>query len=204
MAASKVGMGKSIGKIVLHGILFLLFSLCVMFVLYQGYTRLVSPEEYLVTAENRFDYQRHYECSGYACAYVLRSLGHETDGLTLYKGFSGKNPDGTLAPGYLWENLRTMGYRSQLLFGSVSDLKYHVSRGVPVVALIRVNTAQPYLHYVAVVGYDKDTFYLADSLPRLTNAEGPHYNRTVSVEEFKQLWTYDDFAVDHIYLTIGL
>lgn len=165
---------------------------------------LSAPKEFMVTSDNYFDYQRRYECSGYASAYVIRSLGGEADGLSLYESFTDKNPDGTLAPGYLWENLRANGYKSSLCIGGVADLKYQVSRGAPVVVLIRVNTYEPYLHYVPVVGYDEEYFYIADSLSTMVNAEDEHYNRRVTVDEFKELWKNNTFAVDNIYITIGI
>lgn len=168
------------------------------------YMFLSTPAEFMVTADNYIDYQKRYECSGYASAFVLRSLGEEAGGLLLYESFTDKNPDGTLAPGYLWENLRAMGYKSSMCIGSVSDLKYTVSRGTPVVVLIKLNTYEPYLHYVPVVGYDEEYFYVADSLSTMVNADGENYNRTVTTEEFRKLWKNDTFAVNNIYLTIRL
>lgn len=125
--------------------------------------------------------------------------------MTLYEQFTDKNADGTLAPGYLWENLKRMGYKSHLLTGSVMDLKYAVSKGTPVVVLIKVNTSQSYLHYVPIVGYDEDYFYVADSLSYLANEQDEEfYNRKIAIEDFKQLWKNDIFFVDNIYITIAM
>lgn len=188
----------------------LLFLLLVLFLAIAGlaafrcYMRFSSPKEYMVTSENYFDYQKHYECSGYASAYVLRSLGEEADGLELYSRFTDKNPDGTLAPGYLWENLRDMGYKCSLRIGNMMDIKYNVSQGVPVVVLIRLNMVQPYLHYVPVVGYDEDYVYIADSLDYMVNEKNENYNRKIPIDEFKQLWKTDTFVVNNIYLKLGV
>lgn len=180
----------------------ILLLLVIVFLLCRIYMLLTTSGEYMITTQNYFDYQKHLECSGYASAYVLRSLGIESDGKELYYSFEDKNPDGTLAPGYLWENLKNMGYNSSLCIGSVTDLKYAVNKGVPVIVLIRVNTSQSYLHYVPVVGYDKDYIYVADSLSYLVNADEPYFNRQIPIEEFKTLWKTDTFAVNNIYITI--
>lgn len=195
---------KKRGRRFLIVILRIVIILLVILTIYRGYMLLVTTGEYMITSDNYFDYQKHYECSGYASAYALRSLGVEADGVELYKGFTNKNPDGTLAPGYLWENLRHMGYKASLRVGSITDLKYTVRKGTPVVVLIRVNMTQPYLHYVPVVGYDKDYIYVADSLSYLVNAEEAHYNRKIAIEDFKDLWKNETFGVNNIYLTIGI
>lgn len=196
--------GKQIRKRVLSVLLLVILILVAAFAIFRGYMHLSTPKEYIITSDNYFDYQNRYECSGYASAYALRSLGQEADGLELYNRFTDKNPDGTLAPGYLWENLRAMGYKCSLRIGSMADIKYNVSRGYPVVVLIRVNTIQSYLHYVPIVGYDEDYIYIADSLDYMVNAENENYNRKVPVDEFKQLWKTDTFVVNNIYLKLGV
>lgn len=200
MSAQKTG-GKKKALWIILGIVGAVLLALIMHTLYLF---IFTPKEYMITTDNYFDYQRHYECSGYASAYALRSLGEEADGVELYYQFEDKNSDGTLAPGYLWENLRRLGYTSGLYFGRVIDLKHAVSKGTPVVALIKVYTDKPYLHYVPIVGYDEEYFYIADSLDYMVNADGENYNRRVSIREFKELWKNDVFFVDNIYLTVGL
>lgn len=170
---------------------------------YKGYIYSVTPSEYMIKSKNYFDYQKHYECSGYASAYALRSLGEDVNGLELYRSFPNKKADGTVAALFLPKNLKTAGYKSSLLFGNISDLKYHVSRGVPVIALIRLNNYQPYLHYVPVVGYDNEYIYIADSLSYMVNSDNESYNRKVPIEEFKELWKTDAFIINNIYLTVN-
>lgn len=193
------------GKKVLAYIGLGMLCLIVILLVYRGYLMITTPKQYMITTENRFDYQKHYECSGYSSAYVLRCLGEEADGVDLYKQFADKNPDGTLAPGYLWENLRRLGYKSHLLAGTVTDLKHAVSKGVPIVVLIKVKPSQKYLHYVPIVGYDETYFYAADSLSYLVNeTESEIYNRRIAIDEFKELWENDTFVLDNIYITIRL
>lgn len=81
----------------------------------------------MITIENYFDYQRKYECSGYASAYALRSQGEDVVGLDLYNRFTDKAKDGTLPAIYLRKNLNNMGYNCRLRIGCLLDLKYAVS-----------------------------------------------------------------------------
>lgn len=199
-------MGKkevSVWKKVLRGIIGVFIILAAAFIIYKVYITIATPKEYMITSENYFDYQHRYECSGYASAYVLRSMGIEAEGVALYESFTDKNADGTLAPGFLWENLRNLGYQSKLLSGTVKDLEYNVSKGTPVIVLIKEKASKPYLHYVPVVGYDENYIYVADSLSYLANEKNQeHYNRKISVNDFKQLWENDIFFMDNIYITL--
>ncbi len=83
----------------------------------------------MITSENYFDYQPHYECSGYSSAYVLRSLGEDTDGLELYNDIYNKNNDGTVAPKNLVEFLSEKGYSVNLCSGTILQLKHEISKG---------------------------------------------------------------------------
>lgn len=159
----------------------------------------------MITNDNYFDYQKRYECSGYASAYTMRSLGVEADGVELYNRFSDKNADGTLAPEYLWQNLKDMGYKSSLRTGSLTHLKHAVSKGTPVIVLIRVRTSQPYLHYVPVVEYDENYIYVADSLSYMVNEkEQELYNRKIAIDEFKELWKNETNPINNIYITLDI
>lgn len=159
---------------------------------------------YMITTENYFDYQKNYECSGYASAYALRSQGEDVKGLELYKSFTNKSKDGTLPAIYLCKNLNDMGYKCSLRIGFVLNLKHAVSNGVPVLAVVRVRENSQYLHYVPIVGYDEEYFYIADSLDYLVTGETEYYNRKISIDDFKELWETDVFMTDNVYLTIRI
>ena len=161
----------------------------------------LAPDTYMITTENHFDYQQHLECSGYASAYTIRGLGDDAEALELYDAIPDKNEDGTVPPSVLKKFLRSQGYRVRLGIGSMDQLKYDVSRGVPVVVLIRQYKNKDYLHYVPVVGYDDEYVYVADSLEKMTNvADEAYYNRRIRVADFKELWsTY----LPNIYLRIS-
>jgi uncharacterized protein YvpB len=65
-----------------------------------------------------------------------------------------------------------------------------VCKGTPIIVFIKVYQNKPFLHFVPVTGYDKDNFYLAESLEFLVNSEGgnDNYNRILPLKEFKKLW----------------
>ena len=77
-------------------------------------------------------------------------------------------------------------------FGTIADLKKEIGNDVPVIVFIKVNRNKNYLHYVPVVGYDEENFYIAESLKELTNANGLLYNCKISIIEFKKLWNTSD------------
>lgn len=196
------GKKKKRRRKVLLTLLCIAVLLAILFVGNRIYLSVTIPKEYMITAENYFDYQKHYECSGYASAYALRSQGEDVTGLELYNQFTNKAKDGTLAAIHLRKNLNDMGYKCSLRIGTVLDLKHAVSKGVPVLAVVRVRKNSQYLHYVPVVGYDEDYLYIADSLDYLVNAESEYYNRKVAIDDFKELWNTDVFMTDNVYLTV--
>lgn len=59
---------------------------------------------------------------------------------------------------------------------------------IPVVLLIRVFPEQRYLHFVPVVGYDEEYFYLADSLSHTIKSNEAHYNRKILIRDLEVLW----------------
>ena len=78
--------------------------------------------------------------------------------------------------------------------GTPDQLCARLREGLPVIALIQEGEA---LHYVAVVGCDSESLYLADSL--CPPAEG--YNRVVSREEFARLQQIGLPGFEEVYIT---
>lgn len=192
------------GRTVWRVIFLILLAGILLFGGFRVYMLAVTSGEYMITTDNYFDYQRHYECSGYAPAYALRSLGVQVTGLELYYSYGNKNPDGTLDVNPLVENLRELGYQSSFHVGTLTDLKYAVKKGTPVVVVIQVDLDRPYLHYVPVVGYDKDYIYVAESLDYMVTGETEHYNRKIEIETFKKLWNNKINSAGNIYITVGV
>lgn len=151
------------------------------------YVLLSTPKQYMVTSDNYIDYQLKYECSGYSAAYVLRSMGEKADGLSIYQNNPYKNNDGTVSPGNLVKFLEESGYKVKLCSGTVMQIKYEVSKDIPVIAFVRTSPQESYYHYLPVVGYDTDNIYVADSLKKYINADEQYYNRVLSETDFEEM-----------------
>ncbi|MBQ9136086.1 MAG: C39 family peptidase [Lachnospiraceae bacterium] len=152
-----------------------------------AYMQSGTPKKYVITTDNYFDYQSAYECSGYSVAYVLRCMGEEADGLTIYQSIPYKNDDGTVTPGNLIKFLEESGYNVTLCSGTIAQIKEEVSKGVPVIAFVRTSPKVNYYHYLPIVGYDEEHIYAADSLHGYVNTDSQYYNRVLSEEDFEAM-----------------
>lgn len=135
--------------------------------------------------DNYFDYQSGYECSGYAAAYVLRSMGEEAEGLTLYQNNLYKNKNGTVFHESLVRFLEESGYKVRLCSGTLMQMKHDLSKGLPIVAFVKTSPQESYYHYLLIVGYDEDNIYAADSLRAYVNADEQYYNRVLAESDFE-------------------
>ena len=151
------------------------------------YILLSTPPKYMITADNYFDYQSGYECSGYATAYVLRSMGEEADGLTLYQNNPYKNTDGTVLPEGLVKFLKESGYKVNLCSGTIMQMKYDLSNGLPIIAFVKTSPQESYYHYLPIVGYNEENIYAADSLRAYVNADEQYYNRILAESDFEAM-----------------
>lgn len=143
---------------------------------------------YIVEGKNRIDIQTEFQCSAFASAYVLRHFGKDTSGIKLYTKMSHKMKNGYVYPKGIKVLLRCYGIRVHYCRGNLSTLKQELQKGHPVIVMIRVWKDKDWLHYVPVVGYDEEYFFVAESLPDLVNCQGNSYNRKIANTEFLQLW----------------
>ena len=150
----------------------------------------VYPANYLIQQNNRIDFQNNTECAAFSTAYLLRHFGMEADGEALYKYFPSKTRAGNVYPKGIRSVLRKRGLKTNYYKGTIDTLKYEVSKGNPVIVFIKVQEDRNNLHFVPVVGYDKEYIYLSESLRHLVNCENERksYNRKVPINEFKKLW----------------
>lgn len=174
-----------------------------IFVAVNLYIVVSTPKQFMITSENYFDYQSHYECAGYSSAYVLRSLGEDITGVELYNAISNKNSDGTVAPKALVSFLNGKGYLVNLYSGTMWQLKHEVSKGTPVIAFLRTSPEEDYYHYLPILGYDTENIYAAESLQYKKNADNAHYNRIIKKSDFEKMWETEIFK-KNIYITIQL
>lgn len=143
---------------------------------------------YMIEEENRIDLQTDFQCSAFACAYVLRHFGIDADGKSLYAAMPHKMKSGYVYPKGIRVLLQHYDIRVRYCRGNLSALKRELQKGHPVIVMIRVRRDKGWLHYVPIVGYDEEYLYIAESLSELVNSQGASYNRKIPKTEFLQLW----------------
>ena len=147
-----------------------------------------AADKFLLQGNNRMDFQKSTECSGFSSAYVLRSYGVEADGNELYAKMPGKMRNGAVLPRNLKKALKCMGFHVTFRSGNPETLKAELCKGNRVIALVRTQLGKRWLHYVPIVGYDEKEVFIADSMRSLTNCREEYFNRRLSWEEFLRYW----------------
>lgn len=165
------------------------------------------PANYLVKRNNRIDIQNKRECAAFSTAYVMRHFGMEAEGDELYINFSSKTRSGDVYPKGICTMLRKKGFKTNYYKGNINTLKYEVSKGTPVIVFIKVKEDLNNLHFVPVVGYDKEYIYLSESLRHLVNCnnDNQNYNRKVPVDVFNKLWNVKNIKMplySNTYITV--
>lgn len=90
---------------------------------------------------------------------------------------------GMTVPEYMPKGMEKLGLPAKLKYGSLSHLKYYLSKGYPPIVLLR--SGKQTWHYVVFIGYDDLHVYLAD----------PSWGKKISmdIEVFLKAW---DFSGD--------
>lgn len=154
------------------------------------------PAEFFCdSGENSVDYQTDGNCAAYAAAYVLRSLGELTDGEKIAPEM--KRVFGFVPAQSVVRVLEKYGFTAKAYCGDTDTLKKRLANGVPVVVFVSIPNDT---HYAVLVGYDRQYFYMADSLAENKNAEGSLYNRKLTGEEFEKIWRTHTVLSDNIYI----
>lgn len=152
------------------------------------YQRKLKKEAFLITKPNRFETQQNAECSAFASAYVYRHFGKNVTGLDLYKEMPCKTRKGYVYCRGIVRLARKYGFWAKFYIGNLNALKNTVALGKPVIVMVRSRMKSHNLHYITIVGYDKENIYAVDSAASLRNANETNYNRVIPVKEFKKLW----------------
>lgn len=161
-------------------------------------TDLNYPPEFICdSGENRIDFQTDGNCAAYATAFVLRSLGEETDGERIAPEI--KRLFGFVPAESVVRVLEKHGFSAKAYHGDTDTLKQRLSRGVPAIVFLSIPGDT---HYAVVVGYDAQYVYLVDSLPENENAAGTPYNRRLTTEEFENIWKTDTVLPDNVYIAV--
>lgn len=175
-------------KVCLICFLALIGGMAIWIIASSIYFNCTTPDEYFVKTPNRIEYQSRYECGAYASAYLMRSFGDEIEAKKLYKEIENKNADGSINMKVVAEELEKRGYKVKLKFGTTERLKKEISKGKPVIVFLRIAPDSDLLHYLPIVGYDKDNYYACDSVASYSNCRTELYNRIIKKEDFKKMW----------------
>lgn len=144
--------------------------------------------KFVITKANKIDIQNGYQCSAFSTAYLLRHWNIEEKGNSLYEVIPNKMKNGCVYPKGILKLLSQYGFKVKYCAGNITALKNEVSKGNPVVVMIRIQMDQDWLHYVPVVGYDEQYIFIAESLEKFANCDGQYYNRRIPIKEFGKLW----------------
>lgn len=147
-----------------------------------------KSEKFLIKKENRIDIQDGFKCSGFSSSFVLRHFDIQAEGNDAYRQMPLKMKNGYVYPKGIRVFLQQKGFSVKYKKGNISALKNSVSKGAPVIVMIKIRTDKNWLHYVPVVGYDEENIFIAESLSEFANCSEPHHNRKIPVKEFKKLW----------------
>ena len=170
-------------------------------------TSQVNQKTFMIQSDNYFEYQTGMQCSGFASAYVLRHFGVDTNGAETYEEIPNKLEDGGVLPTSIETFFNNNGYDAAYITnGTVEDLKREVSKGTPVIVFIHMEV--PYTschntHYLVMVGYDEEYFYLAENVEGYANCkEEKNYNRKIDIKSFEEHWKNIDGCWDNPYFSI--
>ena len=194
-------------KIIVPIVVFVLLSLAVGAVL--CFAKIDPPKDritdlnyplkfFCANGENRIDFQTDGNCAAYAAAYVLRSLGEQTDGEKIVPEMG--RIFGFVSAGSIVRVFEKHGFSAKAYHGDVDTLKQRLAGGVPVIVFLSIPNDT---HYAVVVGYDAQYFYLVDSLPENKNADGTQHNQKLTIEEFEKVWKTDTVLPDNIYIVVN-
>lgn len=156
------------------------------------------PSQFMIKEAARIDKQTGPRCAGFAAAYLLRAMGFEVTGPEMYDRYFVKMTDGGVEPSIVVYTLNTDETDAALYKGTAGQLKTHLAEGVPI--LIFMGDDDRWQHYLNVVGYDEENFYLIDSNYSTDNSKG--FNRTMTSEEFKRYWDNAASPYNNTYFVV--
>lgn len=147
-------------------------------------------DRYILDFENHIDFQSGNSCAAFATAYILRYFNINADGNTLYKDFPCKLHDGSITPLGIRKVFKRYGFKTKYYKGNMNSLKEELEKGIPVIVFIHSTPTAKARHFVPVTGFDKEGFYLAESIEKLSNIANDNgvYNRKVLFSEFRKMW----------------
>ena len=165
--------------------------------------RMDHPASYVISPNPAPDTQTSFECSGCSSAYLLRFYGERANGVDLFNqpSFPCKHSEGAYPRCFKVLFEEQMGnYTVDYYTGGTDDLKNAVSKGTPVIVLLFNGKT---LHYVPVVGYDGNHFYIQDSVDEYRNVyENDNYNRSVEIHVFDKMWNIPIESCQRLFVIV--
>lgn len=152
------------------------------------FDKCIRQSQYMNLNNNRVDIQTGFKCSAYSSAYVLRHFGIEADVEKLYKEMPNKMKNGYVYPKGIPKILSGYGLSVKYCRGNLNALKNDLTKGNPIIIMIRTGINEKYLHYVPVVGYDEQYIFIAESIKEYENCSEQFYNRKIDNKIFMKLW----------------
>lgn len=162
------------------------------------------PASYLITPNPAPDTQQKVECAACSSAYLLRFFGEEADGVELYHSetFPCKYEGGAFPRCFkVFFEEQHKNYTTAYYTGTTDDLKNAVSKGVPVIALLLYNGRS--MHYVPVVGYDEQHFFIQNSVEKYRNvSDNKAYNETLDIDKFDAMWNIPFESCQRLFVIV--
>ncbi len=161
------------------------------------------PSSYIISPNPVPDTQSTFECSGCSSAYLLRFYGESANGVELFNqpSFPCKHSEGAYPRCFkvLFEE-QNGNYTTEYYTGTTDDLKNAVSKGIPVIVLLFNGKT---LHYVPVVGYDKNHFFIQDSVDEYRNVDDcENFNRSVEIPVFDTMWNIPIESCQRLFVIV--
>lgn len=161
------------------------------------------PSSYLISPNPAPDTQKTCECSGCSSAYLLRFYGENANGVELFnqQSFPCKHSEGAYPKCFkiLFEE-QYGNYTTAYYTGTTDDLKNAVSKGTPVIVLLFNGKT---LHYVPVVGYDEEHFFIQDSVDEYRNVDDcDNFNRSVEIPVFDKMWNIPIESCQRLFVIV--
>ncbi len=174
--------------ILIFSIIFFSFYILSPFPKQDDYLKEKIPSTYVINEPNTIERQGYNECSAFTSAYIMRHFGHEAKGGELYKDFKYKIPGlGYVLPkGIIYYFKKNTPYDIKLYTGDLGTITSRLLLGNPVIVLF--GDSFNWQHYVVLMGYSENKFFLFDSArDGDTNGKEPG-NRTLTKAEFLKRW----------------
>ncbi len=162
------------------------------------------PEYYAPALNDGYYLQGYNQCAGYSTAFVQRFYNQHALGSENYRQLSYPLPfDIGVPPHRILRHLRSNQLNASARIGNLDNLKYHLSRGIPVIVM--VGDGLKWQHYMVAIGYnnlkDEIYFYDPETGPSLLPRQEPG-NLTLDTDKFLDIWENNLPFFSQMFITV--